>query len=103
MLLPDSRVVDVGNLSRIFFNVTNSYKFLFFQALLDEIKSIDLRSTVSEKNVDLSLLILHMLEMARPLLEEYRISFGVQDKISVILARLNSEQGGADEMERLKR
>lgn len=103
MLLADSRIVDVGNLSRIFFNVTNSYKFLFFQALLDEIKSIDLRSTVSEKNVDLSLLILHMLEMARPLLEEYRISFGVQDKISVILARLNSKQGGADEMERLKR
>jgi 5-methylcytosine-specific restriction endonuclease McrA len=103
MLLPASATVDVSKLSRIFSNVTNSYKFLFFQALLHTIKSTSPNMAGSGVKIDLLSLVSSMIDTARPLLEEYRLSFGVQDRMSDILKSMIDEKAGNREMEKLKR
>ncbi|MHB1563164.1 MAG: HNH endonuclease domain-containing protein [Leptospirillum sp.] len=85
MILPSSTDLDVGSFSRIFEMVTNSYKFLFFQALLDEIRGIRQTQEIIEKKVSISTLVSNMVERAKPLVDDYHLSFGVQDKMAEIL------------------
>lgn len=103
MLLPASATVDVSKLSRIFSHVTNSYKFLFFQALLHSIQSISPNAVGSGVKVDLGSLVSCMIDTAKPLLEDYRLSFGVQDRMSGILKSMIDEKSGNGELETLKR
>ncbi len=83
--IPKSKKIDIGKLVRIFESTTNSYKYLFFQALLRKLHSdkfinnyIPLRSIAEE-----------MLVIAWYPHRFYRLSFGKQDQVAVILDQLN--------------
>lgn len=71
--LPDSQKLPIGTLSCVFSNTTNSYKFYWFLAILDEIESTDSR-TISFDNV-----FINMISSVIFPLEYYKLSFGKMD------------------------
>jgi len=84
--LPKSDTVDVSALSRLFKKTTNSYKYLFFMSLLDILKrrQFDVLSPISFKEI-----IIEMLANAWYPHTYFKLSFGLQDKISDKLDSLN--------------
>ncbi|HAA27796.1 MAG TPA: hypothetical protein DCE56_09175 [Cyanobacteria bacterium UBA8553] len=84
--LPKSDTVDVSALSRLFQKKTNSYKYLFFISLLDILKrrQFDVLSPISFREI-----IIEMLANAWYSHTYFKLSFGLQDKISNKLDSLN--------------
>lgn len=84
--LPDSKEVNVGTLVRIFSNTTNSYKFLFFLALLNHIEknyfAESITCSVNELTVD-------MLTIAWYPHTYFKLNFGSQDKVHRLLNQID--------------
>lgn len=76
---PSSDQVNARTLARIFDDVTNSYKFLFFLAILDSLEQHHFDSTIALPIRDL---VLEMLVLAWYPHVYFRLSFGGQDKIT---------------------
>lgn len=87
--LPDSSSLDVAALSRILDETTNSYKFLFFLALLELAAEEGFRPGT---RIDLRALACRMLGLAWYPATVFRLSFGTQDRITESLARLRLEE-----------
>ena len=79
--LPVSPGLDVGALSRLFDDSTNSYKRLFFAALLAEFKASDFKIC----KFTISNLTIGMLAAAWYPVRYYQLSLGVRDKVDEIL------------------
>lgn len=86
--LPESISLDIGALSRILDDTTNSYKFLFFLALLELAAE---EKFLPGTFIDLRALACRMLVLAWYPATLFKLSFGVQDKIADGLARLHLE------------
>ncbi|WP_446398558.1 HNH endonuclease domain-containing protein [Coleofasciculus sp. E1-EBD-02] len=86
--LPESDQVDVVALSRLFSNITTSYKYLFFLSLLDILKrrQFEVLSSISFKEI-----IVEMLANAWYPHTYFKLSFGTQDKIAQKLDSLTLE------------
>lgn len=84
--LPKSDTVNVSALSRLFKKTTNSYKYLFFISLLDilERRQFEALSPISFREI-----IIEMLANAWYSHTYFKLSFGIQDKISNKLDSLN--------------
>jgi transcriptional regulator with XRE-family HTH domain len=84
--LPKSDTVDVSALSRLLKKTTNSYKYLFFISLLDilERRQFEALSPISLREI-----IIEMLANAWYSHTYFKLSFGLQDKISNKLDSLN--------------
>ena len=84
--LPKSDTVDVSALSRLFKKTTNSYKYLFFISLLDilERRQFEALSPINFREI-----IIKMLANAWYSHTYFKLSFGLQDKISNKLDSLN--------------
>lgn len=86
--LPNSEHLDVLALSRLFSDKTNSYKYLFFLALLNILS----RGFFNPSNpIKLSDLVVEMLVIAWYPHSAFGLSFGSQDKITDKLDDLNLE------------
>ncbi|HFD81636.1 MAG TPA: hypothetical protein ENK05_14785 [Gammaproteobacteria bacterium] len=104
--LPVAADLDVGALSRVFDKVTNSYKLLFFQALLNQVQS----NSGSDGDVRISLreIGIEMLARAWYPYVYFRLSFGLQDQISKLLDGLvfqvgsQARAGNANTQKRLR-
>ena len=87
MHLPESSAVDIGVLSRLFSDCTNSYKYLFFLSLLDAV-SRRYDSGEAPLEVPTDELAVGMLLHAWYPRVYFRLSFGLQDQIPGILDAL---------------
>lgn len=83
--LPDSESVDTRTLARLFARVTNSYKFLFFLSLLENLERNSFDATVPMSLYELSI---DMLVIAWYPHVYFRLSFGKQDRIGQALDRI---------------
>lgn len=85
--LPQHNNLNIGALAGLFNNTTNSYKLLFFLALLEEIES---RSAINDPKcqIDLTLLCANILRFGWYPHKFYNLSFGSQDKIGRALDKL---------------
>ncbi len=81
--LPAADDLNISALSRLFDNTTNSYKLLFFQALLNKLMSLPVRKTFS-----LNELAVEMVTLAWYPVIFFHLSLGKQDKISRIINEL---------------
>ncbi len=77
--LPESGNLDISTFSRLFDDTTNSYKFIFFIALLDILRSNHFESSFS---INLKDLAIEMLVVAWYPHSAFRLSFGSQDIIA---------------------
>lgn len=92
--LPRSSVVPVPALAALFRDTTNSYKFLFFQALLALTLNQD--SSRAARVLELDDLAIEMLAIAWYPHRFFHLSFGLQDQIARVLDRLDfAPAGGA--------
>ena len=84
--LPKSDTVDVSTLSRLLKKTTNSYKYLFFISILDILarREFDALSPISFREI-----IIEVLANAWYSHTYFKLSFGLQDKISNKLDSLN--------------
>jgi len=80
--LPRSDSLDIGALSALFGHVTNSYKLLFFLALLEKLKD-------GSPYIDLTELGVEMLVLAWYPHVFFRLSFGAQDRVGAMIDRLS--------------
>ncbi len=78
MQLPPDNDVDIANLSRVFNDTTNSYKFYWFLAILDSLQA------TGETRMAMRDLSLRMVATVWYPLAYYRLSFGVQDQFKDI-------------------
>lgn len=78
--LPGSRALDIGALSSLFSRRTNSYKFLFFLALLENL---------DQEPIPLRLLGREMLVLAWYPHTFFRLSFGTRDQMGQVLDNLD--------------
>ncbi|MEL0591747.1 MAG: HNH endonuclease domain-containing protein [Planktothrix rubescens PR222] len=86
--LPTSETVNVQILSKIFDNITNSYKYLFFLSLLDILRrrKFEILSAISFQEI-----VVEMLSNAWYPHNYFKLSFGKQDKIANKLDALELE------------
>ena len=90
--LPSSKQqLDVESLSRIFNDTTNSYKILFFRAVL---LTIQKRQLNEHRRIPLLEITAKMLVSAWITARYYRLSFGVSDQLSSILEALALDHSG---------
>jgi hypothetical protein len=84
--LPVSELIDISLLSQIFDNTTNSYKYLFFIAILNLFKSnhFDYLSTIKFEEIALEMLAISWYPY-----NKFGLSFGVQDLIPSKIRLLN--------------
>ncbi len=77
--LPQSEHLNISSLSRLFKNTTNSYKYLFFMSFLDILtrRKFDTSSPIYFREI-----IIEMLANAWYPHNCFKLSFGVQDKIT---------------------
>ncbi len=85
--------LNVEALARIFNETTNSYKILFFRAVLSTISRGQLNA---QRNILLSDITAKMLVSAWIIAGYYRLSFGSSDKLSSILAELALDAAGTN-------
>ena len=88
--LPQSPDLDIGAFSRIFERRTNSYKFLWLQAILAELEE----SGFDRQKLSMRRLCIRMLENSRELITRYRLSFGKQDMIGRHLEKCREDGTG---------
>jgi hypothetical protein len=86
--LPRSTNLSISNLSRVFGNTTNSYKYVFFLSVLDVLKR---RGFDAGEAITFRELIIEMLANAWFPHTYFKLSFGIQDKIADQLDALNLE------------
>lgn len=84
--LPLSDGLNISSLSRLFDNTTNSYKYLFFKAILNHLYCAKFKVSI----VSLDTLIDEMLCDAWYPYIYYRLSFGSQDQIATIIDRCDA-------------
>lgn len=84
---PSCGKVDIHAFSQLFNNTTNSYKLVFFQALLNILMERE-RSSVHGLVIELRELATEMLALAWYPHNFFRLSFGVQDQTGNILDRI---------------
>jgi hypothetical protein len=89
-VLPPVPGLDVGTLARLFDDASNSYKHLFFRALLDEFREGGFKTRV----FPLSRLASGMLASAWYPCRVHRLSLGVQDKVAEALGRVDFIEDG---------
>ncbi|PMM17626.1 hypothetical protein FCV82_00035 [Vibrio breoganii] len=75
--LPLDKQLDIGALSRLFSSTTNSYKLLFFMAILDSLQE----SLFKENKIRVNGLIIGMLRISFAPAKKFKLSFGSQDQI----------------------
>lgn len=86
--LPDSNKLDIAALSRIFKNTTNSYKYLFFLAILETLqqkpwdKEQPVVIPIQDLTVEMALLSWYPIQF-------YKLSFGPQDQVAKIISKLS--------------
>ncbi len=85
MDLPETGGLNIGALSRLFDDATNSYKHLFFDALLRAFKDSALKAT----SFALKDLATGMLAAAWHPSRVYRLSLGVRDQVTAILENID--------------
>lgn len=85
--LPQDNDLNIGALAGLFHTTTNSYKLLFFLALLEIVES---RSTINDWDcrIDLKLLCSNLLRFGWYPHRFFKLSFGSQDKIGRALDKL---------------
>ena len=84
-VFPTTTCVDASKLAAIFSSTTNSYKFLLFRAILDELK-------ISESpDLDFEKLAIRGLAKAWYTCQIVRLSFGSQDRIQKWILTLGSD------------
>ena len=83
--LPSAMHVDPAVLARIFRATTNSYKYLFFQAILREVADLD---TTSPPRLAVRSLICSALDIAWYPLTYFHLNFGAQDQFAQVLQEL---------------
>ena len=88
--LPESNRLPIAPLARIFNNVTNSYKFYWFLAILDTIK------TRSGRSIPIDSLLAGMIANAWYPLHYFRLSFGKQDRLGQIADHLRTQSTALD-------
>lgn len=76
--LPLQKNIDVTSLSQIFKHTTNSYKYLFFQAVLSQLK----QSHFKKDTFSFDELESEMLELAQYPINVFRLNFGTQDEVA---------------------
>lgn len=84
--LPSASNLGVDRLVGVFRNTTNSYKFLWFLALVEELA--DWEFTRRNLCRDVRAILTRMLGLAWHPIRQFRLSFGSQDQIHAILQRL---------------
>lgn len=89
-VLPRGRGLDVAALARLFDDATNSYKHLFFRALLDEFREGGFEARV----FPLSRLAVGMLAAAWYPCRIHHLLLGVQDKVATALAAVDFVEDG---------
>ena len=88
--LVPARGLDVAALARLFDDATNSYKHLFFRAILDEFREGGFTNRV----FSLARLAAGMLAAAWYPCRVHRLSLGVQDKVAAALTRVDFIKDG---------
>lgn len=83
--LSRSKSVDVTALAGLFSNTTNSYKYVFFQALLEKCRNSDFE----DRLIRLDDLAIEMIALAWYPYKYFHISFGLQDKIGKVIDNLD--------------
>lgn len=96
--LPPGQGLDIGAFSRLFDDTTNSYKHLFFEALLGEFRDEGLTGKI----FSLDALAVGMLTAAWHPARVYRLSLGLRDKAAEILAHIEVGEDGPIPAPRLK-
>jgi hypothetical protein len=97
--LPSStRNLDVPALSRLFADVTTSYKHLFFQGLIDLLVASRFQKSI----LRLDDVVVEMLRIGWYPHAFFRLSFGLQDRVSSILDALNVPREEGKYVERLR-
>ena len=89
-VLPRSHGLDVGALARLFDDATNSYRHLFFRAILEEFREGGFTNRV----FSLRRLAAGMLAAAWYPCRVHRLLLGVQDKVAEALARVEVLKDG---------
>jgi len=84
--LPTGEGLDIAAFSRLFAHTTNSYKYIFFFSLLDVLKRQNFDASLSIPLRDITI---EMLANSWYPHNYFRLSFGVQDKITQKLDSLN--------------
>lgn len=84
MSLPESEDLDIGALSGVFANTTNSYKFYWFLSILDSLQENGVR-VIQQRD-----LALRMLANVWYPLDYYKLSFGTQDGFKPIAEFITS-------------
>lgn len=97
-LLPQSCKLDIGALSRLFDDTTNSYKHLFFEALLEAFRE----GGFTERVFQLEDLAIGMLVAAWYPSRVFHLTLGSRDQVSEILAGLKIDEDGAIASSQLK-
>ncbi|MBK5963366.1 hypothetical protein CCR95_04490 [Thiocystis minor] len=86
MSLPEARGLNIGALAGLFRNVTNSYKFVFFLAILDLLKRHGFDATRPYPYAEITI---EMLATAWFAHSFFKLSFGAQDTIAKKLDALD--------------
>lgn len=87
MTLPNSNKLPINNLSAVFNNTTNSYKFYWFLSILDLLKK-QTQSIISIDDI-----VFNMITKVWYPINYFRISFGKQDKFSSHIEVIRNEYG----------
>ena len=92
---PSSPSLDIAALSAAFRDTETSYKFLWMQALLRSIERGDFKPSreASGGIVSMSLLVAHMLDIAKYPVRRFCLFFGRQDRILTALQDLEDSAG----------
>lgn len=85
--LPSSSILPVSTLAASFDEVTNSYKFYWFLAILEQVRETQMRT------VPLDALLARMVASAWYPTNYFRLSFGKQDRLGSVVARLGEQAG----------
>ncbi|MBU1820590.1 MAG: hypothetical protein KKG00_03635, partial [Bacteroidetes bacterium] len=86
ILLPENDELDVASLSAVFQNTTNSYKFYWFLAILDQLQEEGERLIIPQKD-----LALRMLATVWYPLDYFKLSFGAQDGFKQVASLISSK------------
>jgi hypothetical protein len=85
--LPDGPNIDIHTLSGIFRDCTNSYKFVWFLAILDAVQE------KHEPRIMIDDLLAQIVATVWYPVNYFRLSFGKQDKLGQVVENLKSETG----------
>ena len=94
MNLPTSSKLPIKNLSGVFNNTTNSYKFYWFLAILEKLKTTESGFLLIDE------LLIEMIASECYPIKSFKLSFGRQDKFTYIIKELKGRFGIKDEIKK---